>query len=377
MLLLMIRYEPLMNDYQHPMDDLRQLSQCTLALRHQCCYRPLVSRSGPLTKQHLWFRLGFCSIAVARGLISQSKLCDDELGLKEERKETLLVKTFAADGGRVQACGVVNLNVMTRAGTDMGLSLLSIPTICEPLTGQPITYATSHFQYLSGLHLADSGDVEDSLEVGVLIGVDQYWKIITGKVVKGIAGSTAIETAFGWILSGPVPGLTLEPAVTCLSTVHLMKVDASVCSSQEEIANVEGRLQAFWGLNTLGIKESDTSVYDNFIESVSFQDGRYCVRLSWKSPRVTLPDNFDLSQKRLFNLLKRLRQTPHILAQYDETIQEQIRRGIVEVVNSSDIGPIGTTHYLPHHAVIKEDKQTTKLRIVYNASVRSSGAIAQ
>ena len=163
-----------------------------------------------------------------------SKLCD-ELGLKEECKETLLVKTFAADEGRVQACGVVNLSVMTRAGTDMGLSLLSIPTICEPLTGQPITYATSRFQYLSGLDLADSGDVEDSLEVGVLIGVDQYWKIVTGKVVKGITGPTAIKTTFGWILSDPVPGLTLEPAVTCLSTVHLMKVDASVCSSQKEI----------------------------------------------------------------------------------------------------------------------------------------------
>ena len=129
-----------------------------------------------------------------------SKLCD-ELGLKEERKETLLVKTFAADEGRVQACGVVNLSVMKRAGTDMGLSLLSILTICEPLTGQPITYATSRFQYLSSLDLADSGD---SLEVGVLIGVDQYWKIVTGKVVKGIAGPPAIETAFGWILSGPV-----------------------------------------------------------------------------------------------------------------------------------------------------------------------------
>ena len=129
----------------------------------------------------------------------------------------------------------------------------------------------------------------------------------------------------------------------------------------------------FWDLDTLGIKKSDTSVYDNFIESVSFQDGRYCVRLPWKSPRVTLPDNFNLSQKRLFNLLKRLRQTPHILAQYDETIQEQIRRGIVEVVNSSDIRPIGTTHYLPHHAMIKEDKQTNKLRIVYDASARSNG----
>ena len=81
--------------------------------------------------------------------------------------------------------------------------------------------------------------------MGVLIGVDQYWKIVTGKVVKGIAGPTAIETAFGWVLSGPVLGLTLEPTVTCLSTVHMMKVDASVCSAQQEIANLEIRLQAF------------------------------------------------------------------------------------------------------------------------------------
>ena len=55
------------------------------------------------------------------------------------------------------------------------------PTTCEQLTGQPINYATSRFQYLSGLDLADSSNGKDCLEVGVPIRVDQYWMIVTGR----------------------------------------------------------------------------------------------------------------------------------------------------------------------------------------------------
>ena len=55
-------------------------------------------------------------------------------------------------------------------------------------------------------------------------------------------------------------------------------------------------------------------------------------------------------------------------------IKEQLKNGTAEVVGKPSDGEFGKTHYLPHHAVIRRDKATTKLRVVYDASARSNGA---
>ena len=61
-----------------------------------------------------------------------------------------------------------------------------------------------------------------------------------------------------------------------------------------------------------------------------------------------------------------------MLQQYDDTICEQIQAGIVEDT-PQDIEGATQVHYLPHHAVIRTDKSMTKLRIVYDASVKTDG----
>ena len=85
-----------------------------------------------------------------------------------------------------------------------------------------------------------------------------------------------------------------------------------------------------------------------------------------------LPDNYELASKRLSGLYKRFRQTPAVLQEYDRIIQEQLKGGIVHIVESWDHGA-QKLHYLPHHPVVRQDKETIKVMIAYDVSAKSSG----
>ena len=129
--------------------------------------------------------------------------------------------------------------------------------------------------------------------------------------------------------------------------------------------------RSFWELEALGIQEEERSLFDDFTNSVKFERGRYKVALPWREFHDQLPSNHQLSVNRLRGLLRRLKQEPAILEEYDRIIQDQLEKGIIEAVQADETPP-GTVHYLPHHAVVRRDKATTKVRVVYDASARSA-----
>ena len=62
-----------------------------------------------------------------------------------------------------------------------------------------------------------------------------------------------------------------------------------------------------------------------------------------------------------------------MLKRYDDVIKDQLESGIIEKVNNEESVASGKVHYLPHREVIRLDKETTKLRIVFDTSARSPG----
>ncbi len=63
------------------------------------------------------------------------------------------------------------------------------------------------------------------------------------------------------------------------------------------------------------------------------------------------------------------------MKEYDAIIRNQIELGTVEHVKqrSSTDENISCIHYLPHDAVVRRDKDTTKVRVVYDASAKGNG----
>ena len=74
---------------------------------------------------------------------------------------------------------------------------------------------------------------------------------------------------------------------------------------------------------------------------------------------------------RLKSQLNKLHRTPEVLEQYDSIIHDQLKDGIIEEV-PRDL-QVSKVSYLPHQPVIHENAETTKVRIVYDASCKDKG----
>ena len=151
------------------------------------------------------------------------------------------------------------------------------------------------------------------------------------------------------------------------SDIRVMKIEARV--SEDKLLADE--IHRFWGLDTVGIKEIENSVLENFMDNIHFERCRYTVELPFKKRFLVLPDNYKLSWTRLQTLKRKLNKNPELLKAYDDVFKEQLKSGIIDEVGDSV--EIGNVMYLPHRSVIKNNEQSTKLRIVFDASAKLLG----
>ena len=133
---------------------------------------------------------------------------------------------------------------------------------------------------------------------------------------------------------------------TNVQSVHVLKLEVLELDKD----SISHDLSRFWDLEASGIRgnENESSVHMKFLENVKFENGRYEDSLPMKECHPVIPDNFSLAKNRLISLLKRLKDQPSILEKYDSVIQEQLKEGVVEIVENDDVSKPGEIHTLPH-----------------------------
>ena len=287
----------------------------------------------------------------------------EKLDLKPTKQETLHLNTFGEEGFKRQKCDMFSLQLQGEDGElDIELSALAFPVICSPVSTR---INIQEFPHLDGLQFADNLDGGDQ-SIDMLLGADYYYKIVTGEVIKGDTGPTAVGSKLGWLLLGPTSTTTSSYTMS-----HLV-IDGRREMLFEEKGNDElvSNLKRFWDLESLGIvQKNESTASTDILRDITFNGKRYEVGLPWKEEVPSLCNDYELSYNRLTSLVNRLKQTPILLKEYNAIIEEQIEQGIVERVPVEREGN-SETHYIPHHGVIRNDRDTTKLRIVFDGSAK-------
>ena len=234
---------------------------------------------------------------------------------------------------------------------DVSVTKVGKPVLMYVENPQFKTLLKKH-SHLDGVKVHDYDD-KQKLPIHVVLGAGEYAAIKTKTAPRvGSPGEPVAEkTHLGWTIISPGREVDTSPLLLTRSTSN----------DYEQLCSLD-----VLGL-TYSPDDDQQAVYQEFKEQLERSpDGWYETGLPWKSNHPELPTNETGSRRRLQQLIRKLERDGNY-AKYDEVIQEQIEQGIVE---PAPLVATGKEFYLPHKAIIRDEAESTKLRVVYDASAR-------
>ncbi|GFY36932.1 integrase catalytic domain-containing protein [Trichonephila clavipes] len=143
---------------------------------------------------------------------------------------------------------------------------------------------------------------------------------------------------------------------------------------------ISRQLETFWQLENLGIEpvnenlnRNDDKILQEFEENIQFRDGRYVVQLPWKGNlKESLDNNYGIAYERFSKLCHKFQNDQSLYTKYKNVVDSYVEQNIVERVPNTNVVD-GAEFYLPHRAVIRHDRSSSKLRIVFDASSHKRG----
>ena len=99
----------------------------------------------------------------------------------------------------------------------------------------------------------------------------------------------------------------------------------------------------------------------------------YEMPLPFKENNSKQPNNKSLATKRLNQLKVRLQRDGNYRNDYNDFMNEVIRKGFAEEVPDAELHAT-KAYYIPHHGVYNPNKQQKKIRVVFDCSAKFAGS---
>ncbi|XP_071509125.1 uncharacterized protein [Diadema antillarum] len=283
----------------------------------------------------------------------------DELDLKGTKTTITITKV----GGeteqlrtklyKVPVCAIAG----KRAST---ISAVGLPSITEEIDIDVCSIAEK-------VNLSANDVNRGSGEVDLLIGID-HAKMHSGETRQ--SGNVVVrKSPIGWVVFGG-SGVNQQNPRRILHVQISPPVD----------------LSEFWSTESMGVRASDCECkpgnmskaerdeYNLIYNSCEKVGKQWRVPYPWKRDPHDLPDNRVQAERMLESIERKLAKDPEYADVYNQQMTDMEKMGfsrrLTEEEMSAHKGPV---QYVSHHAVIRPEKRSTPVRIVFNASANYQG----
>ena len=141
-----------------------------------------------------------------------SRRLASKLGCHIICKEKLSISSFGSTKCDASELDLVKIGLEMDEGV-FTIEALVVATISAPVP-MKIKEEWLNQPALKDLKLADKLSENDTLDVDIIIGNDHYGSLVTGKIIK-TGRVIAMESKFGWLLSGPLGSQEGATEVSC------------------------------------------------------------------------------------------------------------------------------------------------------------------
>jgi hypothetical protein len=250
---------------------------------------------------------------------------------------------------------------------------LILPKITEQFPNQ--TYSRANLNIPDNIELADP-HFNECDKIDLLIGAEFFWRIIGFSQAIDILNKQIYlrRTLLGWVVTGKIINGQNN------SGKHFV----GFTSNKNPDVELSNQLTKFWQLeeqtdNQPPLSADEFACEKHFAETVRRgSDGRFVVRLPFKGDVLLMGPSNKMALKRFYSVEKRLHQNPTLKRDYTTFMNEYLHLEHMMLV--SPYVPEDNSHanqyFLPHHAVIKESSSTTRVRVVFDGSAKTTTGIS-